>query len=192
MKDRKLSFSSYSMVSRLDEECLCLCPPIKLLINSLLNSSKELTVFRGILLNHTCASLLRVVGKALHIISSGTPWRCIIDLKVAIWSHGSCVLSYESKEGILNLGGKGWLLMEAVKSSFDELSRPPDLPFSCSPSSRPWTSSSDPSPSLSVAPSVKRYPLIGSQAQHFLLYFPNFGLTPLYIFHDVVFLGQSP
>ena len=73
MKDRKLSFSSYSMVSRLDEECLCLCPPIKLLINSLLNSSKELTVFRGILLNHTCASLLRVVGKALYIISSGTP-----------------------------------------------------------------------------------------------------------------------
>ena len=41
--------------------------------------------------------------------------KCIVVLKVAIWSKGSCVPSYESKEGILNLGGKGWLLMEAVK-----------------------------------------------------------------------------
>ena len=57
----------------LDEERLCLCPPIKLLTNNLLNSSKELTVLGGILLNHTRASPLRVVGKALHIISSGTP-----------------------------------------------------------------------------------------------------------------------
>ena len=73
MKDHKLSFSPYSMVNRLDEECLCLCPPIKLLKNSLLNSSKELRVFGGILLNHTHAGPLRVVRKALHIISFGTP-----------------------------------------------------------------------------------------------------------------------
>ena len=106
------------MINRLDEERLCLCPPIKLLTNILLNSSKELIVFRGILLNYTRADPLRVVGKALHIISFGTSWRCIVVLKVAIWSKGSCVPSYESKEGILNLGGKGWLLMEAVKGEF--------------------------------------------------------------------------
>ena len=73
MKDRKLSFSPYSMVSRLDVECWCLYPPTKLLTNSLLNSSKELTVLGGILLNHTRAGPLRVVGKALHIISFKTP-----------------------------------------------------------------------------------------------------------------------
>ena len=73
IKDRKLSFSPYSMVNRLDEKRLCLCPPIKLLTNNLLNSSKELTELRGILLNHTRAGPLRVVGKALHIISSRTP-----------------------------------------------------------------------------------------------------------------------
>ena len=44
-----------------------------------------------------------------------TPWRCIVVLKVAIWSKGSRVPSYEFKEGILNLWGKGWLLMEVVK-----------------------------------------------------------------------------
>ena len=36
-------------------------------------------------------------------------------LKVAMWSNGSRVPSYEFKEGILNFGGKGWPLMEAVK-----------------------------------------------------------------------------
>ena len=73
IKDRKLSFYSCCMVNRLDEERLCLCPSMKLLTNSLLNSSKEPTVLGGILLNHTHASLLRVVGKTLHMISSGTP-----------------------------------------------------------------------------------------------------------------------
>ena len=115
MKNCKLSFSPCSMVNKLDEERLCLFPPIKLLTNKLLNSSKELTVPRGILLNHTHAGPLRVVGKALHKILSGTPWRCIVVLKVAMWSKGSRVPSYESKKGILNFGGKGWLLMEAVK-----------------------------------------------------------------------------
>ena len=61
------------MVNRLDEERLYLCPPMKLLTNNLLNYSKELIVFGGILLNHTRAGPLRVVGKALHIISSRTP-----------------------------------------------------------------------------------------------------------------------
>ena len=73
MKDHKLSFSPCSVVSRLDEERLCLCPPIKLLMNNLLNFLKEPTMFGGILLNHTRAGPLRVVGKILHNISSGTP-----------------------------------------------------------------------------------------------------------------------
>ena len=115
MEDHKLSFFPCSMVNRLDEERLCLCPSIKLLTNSLLNSSKELIVFGGILLNCTYAGPLRVVGKALHIISSGTPWRCIVVLMVAMWSHGLRVPSYESKEDILNLESRGWLLMEATK-----------------------------------------------------------------------------
>ena len=115
IKDRRLSFSPCSMVNRLNEERLCFCPPIKLLTNNLLNSSKQLTELGGILPNHTRAGPLRVVGKALHIISSRTPWRCIIVLKVAMWSKGSHVPSYESKEGILNFGGKGWPLMSAVK-----------------------------------------------------------------------------
>ena len=73
MKDRKLSFSLCSMVNKLDEERFCLCPPMKLLTNNLLNSSKELTMLGWILLNHTRTGPLKVVGKALHIISSGTP-----------------------------------------------------------------------------------------------------------------------
>ena len=52
------------MVNKLDEERLCLCPPMKLLKNNLLNSLKELTEFGGILLNQIRAGPLRVVGKA--------------------------------------------------------------------------------------------------------------------------------
>ena len=178
------------MVNKLDEERLCLCPPIKLLTNSLLNSSKELIVFGVILLNHTHADLLRVVGKALHIISSRTPWKCIIVLKVAIWSEGSRIPSYESKEGILNLRGKGWLLIEAMKGSlFDELNHLRDSPFSCSPSSHPWPSSSDPSPSPSATPFVKQYPLTSFRAQHFLLYLFDSGLVLPCIFPVVASLN---
>ena len=88
---------------------------MKLLTNNLLNSSKEPTMFGGILLNHTRAGPLRVVRKALHIILSRIPWRCIVVLKVAMCSHGSRVPSYESNKGILNLEGRGWLLMEVTK-----------------------------------------------------------------------------
>lgn len=73
MKDRKLSFSLCSIVSKLEEECLWRCPPIKLLANNLFNSSNEPTEFGGILLNYTYASPLSVVGNALHIFSSETP-----------------------------------------------------------------------------------------------------------------------
>ena len=73
INDRRLSVSPCSIVSKLDKERLCLCPPMKLLTNNLLNSSNELIEFGGILLNQTHAGPLRVVGKALHIISSRTP-----------------------------------------------------------------------------------------------------------------------
>ena len=114
MKDCKLSLSPCFIVSRLDEERLCLWHPMKLLMNNLLNISKELIVFGGILQNQTRAGPLRVVRKALHIISS-TLWRCIVVLKVTMWLHGSRVPSYESNEGIFNLEGRGWLLMEVMK-----------------------------------------------------------------------------
>ena len=103
------------MFNRLDEERLCLWPPTKLLMNNLLNFWKEVMVFGGILPNHTLAGPFNVVGKTLHIILSGTPWRCIVVLNVAMWSHGSRIPSYESRVGILNLDGKGWLVMDAVK-----------------------------------------------------------------------------
>ena len=73
MNDCRLSFSPCSMVNKLGKERLCLCPPMKLLTNNLLNFSKELIEFGGILLNQTRAGPLRVVVKALHIISSRTP-----------------------------------------------------------------------------------------------------------------------
>ena len=39
----------------------------------------------------------------------------MVVLKVAMWSNGSRVPSYESREGNLNFDGRGWPLMEAVK-----------------------------------------------------------------------------
>ena len=35
-----------------------------------------------------------------------------------MWSHGSCVPSYEFRVGILNLDGKGWLVIDTVKKEF--------------------------------------------------------------------------
>ena len=61
------------MFNRLDEECFYLCPLMKLLMNNLLNSWKEVMVFGGSLLNYTLVGAFNVVGKALHIISSRTP-----------------------------------------------------------------------------------------------------------------------
>ena len=134
MKDRKLSFSPCSMVNRLDEEHLYLYPPMRLLTNNLLNSSKEFTEFRGILLNHTRAGTLRVVGKALHIISSGTPWRCIVILKVAMWSNGDAfhLTNPRKASWILEVRGDYWWKpwRGSLSSELDPLW---DLLFSCSP-----------------------------------------------------------
>ena len=39
----------------------------------------------------------------------------MVILNVAIWSQRSHVPSYESRVGILNLKGRGWLMMDAIK-----------------------------------------------------------------------------
>ena len=106
------------MLNRLDKEHFYLCPPTKLLTNNLLNSWKEVIVFGGNFPNLTLVGPFKVVGKALHIISSGTPCRCMVILNMAMWPQGSCVPSYESRVGILNLEGKGWLVMDAMKGEF--------------------------------------------------------------------------
>jgi len=72
-------------------------------------------VFGGSFPNHTLAGPFKVVGKAPHMISFGTPWRCMVILNMAIWSQGSHVPSHESKVGIMNLEGRGWLVIDVVK-----------------------------------------------------------------------------
>ena len=154
MKVRRLSFSPYSMFSKLDEERLCLWPLMKLLMNNLLNSWNEVMVFGGSLPNYTLAGPFNLVGKALHMISSGTPCRCMVVLKVAIWSQGSFVPSYESKVGILNLEGRGWLWWTRWRESqFYGRDHPHGLLSLWCPSSPPWLSSFGPFLSPSVAPS---------------------------------------
>ena len=115
MKVRRLSFSPYFMFNKLDEERFYLCPPTKLLTNNLLNFWNKVMVISGSLPNHTLAGTFNVVRKALHMISSRTPWRCMVVLNVAMRSQGLHVPSYESRVGILNLEGKGWLVIDAMK-----------------------------------------------------------------------------
>ena len=52
-------------------------------VNWALNSLKVLIEFSVNLLNQILEGPFNVVGKALHMISSGTPWRCIKVLKVS-------------------------------------------------------------------------------------------------------------
>ena len=72
-------------------------------------------VFGDNLPNHTLARPFNMVGKTLHMISSRTPWRCMVILNVAMWSQRSRIPSYESKVGISNLEGRGWLVIDATK-----------------------------------------------------------------------------
>ena len=80
-----------------------------------LNSLKDETEFGAILLNHTRVGPLSVVGKALHMIFSGTPCRCIRVLNDSRWSMRSFDPSYASTYGILNLVGRGKDVTSAVK-----------------------------------------------------------------------------
>ena len=64
-------------------DLLYLCPPMKCEVNWALNSLKVLMEFGVNLLNQILAGPFSVIGNALHMISSGTPWRCIRVLKVS-------------------------------------------------------------------------------------------------------------
>ena len=177
------------MVNKLDEERLCLFPPMKLLMNNLLKSLKELTVPGGILLNHTHTGPLRVVGKALHIISSRTPWRCIVVLKVAMWSKGHVFHHTNPKKASWTLEARGdYWWKPWKKSQFCELNLLQGLPFSYSPTSHPWPSSFGPFLFPSMVPFTKWYPLIGFRAQHFL-YLLDSRLVLQCILYAVAFLN---
>ena len=69
------------------EDLLCLYPPIKCVTKCPLNSLKVKVVFGLSLLNHTFASPFNVVRKVLHIISFGTPCRCMRVLNDSRWSR---------------------------------------------------------------------------------------------------------
>ena len=64
-------------------DLLYLCPPMKCEANWALSSLKVLIEFSVNLLNQILVGPFSVVGKALQMISSGTPWRCIMVLKVS-------------------------------------------------------------------------------------------------------------
>ena len=113
--DLRLSSSSYVMLSMAVKDLLCLCPPMKCVTKCPLNSLKVETMFGVSLLNHTLASPFNVVGKTLHIISSGIPCKCMRVLNDSKWSSGSRDLLYASICGIRNLTGRGKEVTCAVK-----------------------------------------------------------------------------
>ena len=64
-------------------DLLYLYPPMKCDVNWALNSLKVLIEFGFNLLNQILAGPFSIVRKALHMISVGTPLRCIRVLKVS-------------------------------------------------------------------------------------------------------------
>ena len=82
--------------------CLYLCPPMKWRTKAPPNSSKLLIVKGGILLNQTLVGPFKLVGNALHIISSGVFCKFIRLLKDLMWSSGSFDPSNKSNWGSLN------------------------------------------------------------------------------------------
>ena len=85
--------------------------------NWALNSLKELIKLGVNLLNQILMGPFSVVGKALHMISFGIPWRCIRVLKDFDWSKGSLFMSQFSTCGIRNFGGRGKELTDVVKGA---------------------------------------------------------------------------
>ena len=88
--DIRLSSSYYIILSMAAEDLLYLCPLMKCMTKCPLNSLKVEIEFGVSLLNHTLAGPFKVVGKVLHIISSGTPCKCMRVLNDSKWSSGSC------------------------------------------------------------------------------------------------------
>ena len=97
---------------------LCLYPPMKWRIKTLLCCSKYAIVLRGILLNHTLAILFSIVGNALHITSSGLICNSINILNNSMWSKGSLEPSYNSNYGRWNFGGRGQFSTLIVNGEF--------------------------------------------------------------------------
>jgi len=100
---------------RLAGNLLYLCPPMKCVTKCPLSSIKFEMEFGVILLNHTLAGPLSVVGNALQIILSRTPCKYMRVLNDFRWSSGSFAPSYVSTYGIQNLAGKGQEVTCAVK-----------------------------------------------------------------------------
>ena len=113
--DVMLSSSRCLMFNRLAKDLLYLYPPIKWVMKCLLNSLKVETILGPSLLNHTLVGPLSVVGNALHMISFGTPCRCMSVLNDSRWSSKSHNPSYVSTCGIWNLARKGKEVTCAVK-----------------------------------------------------------------------------
>ena len=74
MYDLSVSSSHCLMLIRHAVDFLYLCPLIKYEANWALNSLKVLMKLGISLLNQTLAGPFNVVGKALHMISSATPY----------------------------------------------------------------------------------------------------------------------
>ena len=99
----------------LAEDLFYLCSPIKCMMKCPLSSLKVEMEFGAILLNHTLASSLSVVGIALHIILSGTPCKCMRVLSDSRWLSESFDPLYSLTWGIRNLGEKGQDMTCAAK-----------------------------------------------------------------------------
>ena len=83
MYNLSVSSSRYLMLIKHAVDFLYLCPPMKCEVNWALSSVKVLIEFGVNLLNQILAAPFSIVGKALHMISFGIPWRCIRVLKVS-------------------------------------------------------------------------------------------------------------
>ena len=105
--DLKLSSSSCLMFNKLAKDLLYLYPLMKWVMKCPLNSLKVVTMLRAILLSHTLTGPLRVVGNALHMISFGTPCKCIRVLNDFRWSSESRDPSYASTNDIWKLARRG-------------------------------------------------------------------------------------
>ena len=83
MYDLNVSSSRCLMLIKHVVDFLYLCPPMKCEVNWALSSLKVLIEFGVNMLNQILVVPFSVVGKALYMISSSTPWRCIRVLKVS-------------------------------------------------------------------------------------------------------------